>query len=170
MRKSVIAVGLVVSLALAGTAAQAASTHARTSVRSAHVVAMHAPAHRRTARVQLGANYAQLFQMMFSQARALGYAGPLPNVWNLNVSRGSSASSNYDNSAYDTSSYESQAADAAASAAATVATTQADDAAADAGVQMSNDAAAQAASMAAAEEQNDAANAATLQTELNANN
>jgi hypothetical protein len=165
MRKSAIAIGFV-ALLLAGNA-QAASAHAPTKATSAHVAAVHHPAHRRVAYAQPYSNYAQLIQTMFNEARSLGYAGPLPNVASLHFTRGAPASSD-DSSSYDTSTSENQATDTQALIDAQNAATASDNE--NQAVEEANDTAAQTASMAAVEEQNDAAVAAAQQTEINAGN
>jgi hypothetical protein len=165
MRKAAIAAGLV-ALLLAGNV-QAASIHAPTKARSAHVAVAHHPGHRRVAYVQPYSNYAQLFQMMFNEARSLGYAGPLPNVASLHFTRGAPASSD-DSSSYDASTSENEATDTQALIDAQNAATALDNE--NQAVEEANDTAAQTASMAAAEQQNDAAVAAAQQTEINAGN
>jgi hypothetical protein len=165
MRKSTIAVGFA-ALLLAGNV-QAASAHAPAKSIHTHIAAVHHIVHhRRVAYARPYSNYAQLIQMMFGEARSLGYAGPLPNVASLHVRRGTHAASGdnsyYDNST-DTSAADSQAlTDAQNAQAASDSENQA--------IQEMNDENALNASMAAAEQQNDAAVAATQQTEINAGN
>ncbi|MGA3304182.1 MAG: hypothetical protein ABSC72_12970 [Methylovirgula sp.] len=165
MRKSVIAIGFV-ALLLAGNA-QPASAHAPTKATRAHVAAVHHPAHRRVAHARPYSNYAQLIQMMFSEARSLGYAGPLPKVASLHFKRGAPASSD-DTWSYDTSASDNQAADTQAAIDAQNAQMESDNE--NQAIQEMNDTNALNASMAAAEEQNDEAVAATQQTEINAGN
>ncbi len=165
MKKSVIAIGFV-ALLLAGNA-QPASAHAPAKATRAHVAAMHHPAHRRVAYAQPYSHYAQLIQMMFSEARSLGYAGPLPKVASLHFRRGAPASSD-GTSSYDTSTSDNQATDTQALIDSQNAQTASDNE--NQAIEQMNDTAAQNASMAAAEEQNDAAVAAAQQTEINAGN
>jgi hypothetical protein len=146
--KSLIASALVVvSVALAGPAAQAATVHKATHVAQVR----HAVAGRRVARLQPADPIGQFVQLFFG-GQPWRYAGVTTGRHSAYSDRSSS-----DSSAFDTS-VQSPTYDSSPSAPDTTA----------AAIQSMNDEAALNASMAAAEQQNDAANAATLQTEINA--
>jgi hypothetical protein len=150
--KSLIASGLVVvSVALAGTAAQAASVHVHKTARVAHAV-VHRGASGRVARVQPGDTIGQFMQFFFGGA-PWRYAGVTTGRHSAFSDRSSSESSTFDTSVqsptYDSA--PSSGPDTTAAA-----------------IQSMNDEAALNASMAAAEQQNEAAQAAAIQTEINA--
>lgn len=147
---------LIASLALTTDAAMAANppnprtvTHARPAAQIAL-----------RPRNQLNADIGQFIQSMLGGGPAQ-YSRLVQDALRAPASRRSSGSSDWSPS-YDYSSSVSASSAATESQAASDAENQA--------IQSMNDTNAQTASMAAAEQANDAANAATLQTELNANN
>jgi hypothetical protein len=158
---------VAISMALAGTAAQAAVSHHHTkAMHVAHTRATHLArtrvAYRRYDRLRLPPSIADLIDGMLAEARAYGYAVPAHiNLANAHwsVSSGGGDSSDWSSPPSDDT---SAATDAENAAQASVDESNA--------IQQANDEAALNASMAAAEEQNDEANAATMQTEINANN
>jgi hypothetical protein len=162
--KSLIAGGIVIAaFALAGNAAMAADTHAKTSARRAHVAHAHAVVHaavrKRNPRARSNVDYARYIQYMLGGGWPSFYANVVHVAGKPAASRGHAASPAYVPS-YDTS----PAIDASSAAREAQAAADAENAA----IQSMNDTNAMTASMAAAQQQNDAANAATLQTELNA--
>jgi hypothetical protein len=145
MRSLVTTAILVASLALGGNAAMAANLPAHKYVRAnPHT---HAVAPR-----QFNADIGQFVQSMF---------GGAPVRYSRVARDTRRAAPSYSGYSDWTPSYDSSP---------TVDTSAADAAASDAAIQALNDENALNASIAAAEAQNDAANAATLQTEINANN
>jgi hypothetical protein len=155
--KSLITRGiLIASLALTGSAAMAANSQAYTTTARAHApvhVAMPRGSHN-----PLNADPGPFIQSMFGGGFAQ-YSGPIQNATRAPASRRSRGSYDWSPS-YDASFGASSA--ATDSQAASDAEAQA--------IQSMNDTSALNASMAAAEQANDAANAATIQTEINANN
>lgn len=149
--KSLIARGLLVaSLVLTGNAAMAANMPAQ-KIRPAarHIVT-------RQPLGQPNVDVGQIIQSIFGGG-PLQYSALAQNAGRGRTAHRSTGSDDWSPS-YDSSptiDYGSSASDSSAS---------------DAAIQSMNDTNAMNASMAAAEQQNDAANAATLQTEINANN
>jgi hypothetical protein len=146
---------LIATLALSASPAMAAA-HATTAV--PHRAAVHTAA--RPPGDQLNADIGQFIQSMFGGG-PVQYSGLVRAATRAAASRGSAGSSDWSPS-YDYSS----AADTSSAASDAQAASDAENQA----IQSMNDTNAMTASMAAAEQENDAANAATLQTELNANN
>jgi hypothetical protein len=162
--KPLIAGGIAIALfALAGNAAMAADSHARTTARGAHVARAHAVVHAAARKRNLPArpnvDYARLIQSMLGGGWPSFYANVVHVAGRPAASRGHAAAPTYEPS-YDAS----PAIDASSAARDAQAASDAEVAA----IQSMNDTNAMTASMAAAEQQNDAANAAALQTELNA--
>ena len=162
--RSLIATGFVVaSLAFSASAAMAANMPVHHATKTAPVTHARAPArvaaHKYQPRAQLSVDVGQFIQSML--------AGRMPNYANLirDAAR-APASHGYAGSSYSPSYDYSSAADTSSAASDAQAASDAENQA----IQSMNDTNAMTASMAAAEQENDAANAATLQTELNANN
>jgi hypothetical protein len=153
--KSLITKGiLIASLALTGSTAMAANSHAsKTTVPRAH-----APVHVAMPRNPLNPDLGSFIQSMFGGGFPQ-YSGLIRNAMRAPASRRPVGSYDWSPS-YDTSSGASSAGTDAQVAS---------DAEAQA-IQSMNDTSALNASTAAAEQMNDAANAATIQTEINANN
>jgi hypothetical protein len=152
--KSLITRGiLIASLALTGSSAMAANSHAyKTTVPRAH-----APVHVAVPRNQLNPDLGQFIQSMFG--------GGFPQSYGL-VRNARAPASHGSQGSYDWSpSYDASFGASSAGTDSQVAA----DAEAQA-IQSMNDTSALNASVAAAEAANDAANAATIQTEINANN
>jgi hypothetical protein len=164
--KSLLTGGLlIVSLALTGNAAMAASTQIHAHPKAVHVaqprvasraISRNAASRRHTyALAPLPFGAGQFIQSILGGPLPPQYAQIVRNALREGPSRGSAG-------AYDSPSYPAVDTGSAANDA-LVASQQENQA-----IQEMNDTNAQTASMAAAEAQNDAANAATLQTEINA--
>jgi hypothetical protein len=153
---------VVTALALAVNGALAAPLHARTGARAAHVTPTHAavhPARKRVARARPQVDPARLVQYLLGGGWPAFY-GQVVHLARTAPSHGTYVPS-YSSPTYDTTPAVDPSSAARDAQAAADAVNQA--------IQQMNDVNALNASMAAAEQQNDAANAATLQTELNAN-